>query len=79
MTGEPTEGPIRAWPLSDVGGPEWTAAKVAELEAERAERIAELKRAIRRRTTADRKMTRLHRAVAELDALIWRLRFEAGR
>ena len=50
-----TEQPIRAWRLSEVGGPKWTAAKVAELEAERAERIAELKRAIRRRDTAARK------------------------
>lgn len=74
-----TPEPIRAWRLSEVGGPEYLAAQIEELQAERAERVAELKRAVRRRVTADRKMNRLSRTIAELDRRIWTLRFEAER
>ena len=57
----------------------YLAAQIEELQAERAERVAELKRAVRRRVTADRKMNRLSRTIAELDRRIWTLRFEAER
>ena len=78
-TGDSQERPLRAWKLSDIGGPEWTAAQVDALEAERAERIADLKRAIRRSDTAARKVVRLTAACMELTNRISTLRAEGGR
>ena len=74
-----TAEPIRAWPLSDIGGPEWTAWQIEQLEAESAERVAELKRVIRRRDTAARKAVRLTTTCMELRNRIWALRAGQGR
>jgi hypothetical protein len=75
----PGAEPIRVWRLDEVGGPEWTAAKVAELEAERAERTVELQRAYRRRDAAARKVERLTAVCDELTNRLAALRTGHGR